>query len=216
MRDSEALYSYRRYARECAVMALYTAESSGLSIAGALLQTFDLFESAEVHDEVVTEVSPIADPQVKALFERFARQLAEGVWEEKVDIDESLSAAIPSYDFSRLASVDKNVLRVASWEIWNIPFVPPAVTVNEAVEIAKKYSTAESGKFVNGVLGTMLKRSPKANWDPSKAPADPELPELERIAHPTPREIEVEMVEEGTEEARQAERFGVWKLREGE
>ena len=55
-------------------------------------------------------------------------------------------------DFHRLSAVDRNVLRVAAYEILHCPDVPPAVAINEAIEIAKKFSTGDSGKFVNGVL----------------------------------------------------------------
>ncbi|HEY0866197.1 MAG TPA: transcription antitermination factor NusB [Fimbriimonas sp.] len=216
-----ALFTYRRYARECAVMALHTAESSGLSIEGALRQVFELFESEDVQEEIFRErpeetEAPVSEANVRELFEQFAAKLARGVWQDKAAIDAQIAQRTPAYDYSRLAPVDRNVLRVAMWEMWNVPYVPPAVTLNEAVEIAKKYSTAESGKFVNGVLGALLRESPKASWNPQNAPPDPELPKLEEVFRTQAPQIEVEVVEEGTDEAIEAKRFGIWKLRAGD
>ena len=84
---------------------------------------------------------------------------------------------MPNYTVDRLTAVDRNVLRVATWELFHLAYIPPVVTINEAIEIAKKYATAESGRFVNGVLGTMLKRSPKRDYDPKTALRDPEFDE---------------------------------------
>ena len=93
------------------------------------------------------------------LVQRFARELANGVWKSRVALDRMISAAIQDYDYNRLALIDKNLMRIAVYELENIPYSPPRVTINEAIEIAKRYSTTESGKFVNGVLGNVLKKS---------------------------------------------------------
>ena len=57
-----------------------------------------------------------------------------------------------NYELSRISVVDRNVLRIAIYEMFHCPETPPVVAINEAIEIAKKYSTEESGRFVNGVL----------------------------------------------------------------
>lgn len=69
-----------------------------------------------------------------------------------------------SWPIERLAATDRAALRMACYELWKIADTPPKVTISEYVEIAKKYGTAESGKFVNGVLAAVLKVSPKAEW----------------------------------------------------
>src|SRR5690349_7281417 len=104
-----------------------------------------------------------------------------------------LADRIPDYDFNRIAAIDGNILRIAAYELFFEPGIPPAVTINEAIEIAKKYSTAESGKFVNGILGRLLADSPKANWDPASAPAE----EIEEPS--TEPEYEIEVIEETIE-----------------
>lgn len=221
--SAAALFRYRRYARECAMQALFVAEQSSISIAAALRQAFEFYESDDVQEEIFRELmsageqaESVVEGEVRERFERFTRLLAEGVWADKPQLDEWLQSATRGYEFDRLAAVDRNIMRVAVWEIVNVPYIPPAVTINEAVEIAKKYSTAESGRFVNGVLGTLVRQTPKAAWDSKSAPPDPELPTNEQVFQAKAPEVEVEMVEEGTDEAKQAKRFGVWKLRAGD
>jgi N utilization substance protein B len=64
----------------------------------------------------------------------------------------------------RLALVDRLVLRLAVFELWGMPEIPPKVTITEAVELAKRFGGADSGSFINGVLGRVLQVSPKAGW----------------------------------------------------
>ena len=85
------------------------------------------------------------------------------------------------------------------------------MSIDEAIEIARKYSTLESGKFVNGVLGKILKESPKAEWDRSAAPAEFE-PEEDDMEPEDEIEIEEIEVEAESPEAKTAQRHG-WVLR---
>ena len=88
---------------------------------------------------------------------RFARQLLQGTVAQRAAIDEVLERYARDWTLSRMASVDRNVLRIATYEILFLPEIPPGVSVDEAVELVKKYSTAESGKFVNGILGNLVR-----------------------------------------------------------
>ena len=209
-------------------MALCLAEPSKISIKAALEQAFELFDDEEVRSEVLP---PEADPgfadlglaprpvpdDLREPFRRFATTLAEGVWAEKPDIDRGLDAAMPHYTVDRLTSVDRNVLRLGTWELFHLDYVPPSVTLNEAIEIAKKYATAESGRFVNGVLATMLRRSPKRDYDPATAPRDPEFAEREAAFREPERPVVEETVEEGSDEAKRVKRYGLnWTLRAGD
>lgn len=209
-------------------MALILAEQSKISMKAALDQAFELFDDEEVRREVLPAESdqgfadldlaprPVPD-EYRQPFREFAELLADGVWENKADIDHSLDQAMPNYSVDRLAAVDLNVLRIALYELYEVPYVPPLVTINEAIEIAKKYATAESGKFVNGVLATLMKRSPKANFDPKTAPKDPLFAEAEKPYREPERPVVEETVEEGTDEAKRAQRYGhAWTLRSGE
>lgn len=138
----------------------------------------------------------------------YAEKLVRGIRGNLAILDQRLASIIRDYDYSRIAAVDRNVLRVAAYELFEIPEIPPAVSINEAIEVAKRYSTAESGKFVNGVLGKLLESSPKANWDPATAP-----PEAEPIDVAPEPEVTEEVVEAGSEEGKLASKFGVWKVR---
>ena len=142
----------------------------------------------------------------------YAEKVVKGIRGNIAVIDQRLATIIKDYDYNRIAAVDRNVLRVAAYELLEMPEIPPAVTINEAIEIAKRYSTAESGKFVNGVLGRLLKDTPKANWDPATAP--PEAHE-EQVDEPEPV-IEEEVVAEDSEDAKMATKFGTWKIRTGD
>jgi len=82
----------------------------------------------------------------------FATELATGTREKLSSIDNLLKKYADNWDISRLAAVDRNILRLAIYELLFLDDIPPKVTINEAIEIAKKYSTADSGKFINGIL----------------------------------------------------------------
>lgn len=76
------------------------------------------------------------------------------------------------WELERLALTDRVLLALASHELWDEPTIPPKVTISEYVKLAHLYGTAESRRFLNGVLGSLLKVSPKADWSPaaSKVP----------------------------------------------
>ena len=84
--------------------------------------------------------------------EEFAASLIRGVVQHKEQIDRTISEHALNWDIQRIISVDRNVLRLAVYELAFRPDIPHVVTINEAVDIAKKFGTAESGKFVNGIL----------------------------------------------------------------
>lgn len=82
----------------------------------------------------------------------FAEPLIRGVLEHRDDIDERIKKHARNWEFHRIAAVDRNVMRLAIYEMLYRDDIPPVVSINEAVDIAKKFSTYESGKFVNGIL----------------------------------------------------------------
>ncbi len=181
----------RRPARELALRVLYTVESGHTAVEDALR---DALESAALAPDQAA----------------YAERLALGVRARLAEIDERLAKLLEGYDIGRVAAVDRNVLRMAAHELLHEPAIPPAVTLNEAIEIARKYSTAESGRFVNGVLGRLLRGTPKAEWDPATAPPEEEPEEPTREAEPEP---EVEVLQADSEEAQRLAKVGGWKLR---
>jgi N utilization substance protein B len=85
-----------------------------------------------------------------------ALTLARGTWAQKEQIDGQLERLAPQWPPRRQPAVDRAVLRLATWEIQNLR-TPPKVVIDEAIELVKEFSTADSAKFVNGVLDSVLK-----------------------------------------------------------
>jgi len=90
------------------------------------------------------------------------RQLAwewtSGTWAKVAECDELISGSTIRWQFSRLSPVDRSILRLAVYQLTSCSEIPPKVIINEAIELAKKYSTEKSGPFVNGVLDAVLKK----------------------------------------------------------
>jgi N utilization substance protein B len=97
----------------------------------------------------------------------FAEELIRGVLEHHVELDEKLQKYALNWDLKRMGAVDRNVMRAALFEMLYRTDIPPVVSINEAVDLAKELSSEESGKFVNGVLD----RARKDLERPSRAAA---------------------------------------------
>jgi N utilization substance protein B len=82
----------------------------------------------------------------------FAETLIRGVCERMVEINELIKASSENWRLERMALVDRNILRLAVYELMFHPEIPASVTINEAIELGKRFSTEESGAFINGVL----------------------------------------------------------------
>ncbi len=85
----------------------------------------------------------------------FTYKLVTGVLEHRNMLDRRLAALSSGWRLERQVAVDRNILRIAAFEMLYLPGIPTGASINEAIELAKKYSTAESGRFVNGVLGAL-------------------------------------------------------------
>lgn len=180
----------RRKAREAALRGLYEMELGHLPL------------------ETVLEES-LPQAELPKELEDFAREVLTGVRQNLETIDKMLAEAIADWDFNRTAVVDRNVLRIATYELFYCPSIPPAVTIDEAIEIGRKYSTAESGKFINGVLGRILKQSPKAVWAPVEGAQ-------EEAAPPEPVEEPEEVtLEADSDEAKRLAKVGGWRFKSG-
>jgi len=86
----------------------------------------------------------------------FAKRLITGVLEKQNEIDKIIKDTSRYWDLERMACVDRNIMRVALYELFYEKDIPPNVAVNEAVELAKKYGGGDSGRFVNGILGKVV------------------------------------------------------------
>jgi transcription antitermination factor NusB len=130
----------RTKAREVAMQALYQLDVQGS----------DLLERLE--DEFFNE----ADND--NLIRKLASNWTKGTWENLKQCDELIATSTIRWQFSRLSPVDKSILRLAVYQLKFCPDIPPKVVINEAIELAKKFSTEKSGPFVNGVLDAVLKK----------------------------------------------------------
>ena len=138
----------RRLAREIAVQALYQIEMNDTDAADAV---------AMIAEEAAREDSELdADPAALEAAVPRARELAEGVTRHRPAIDRLLQQVLTGWQIDRLSRVDRQILRLAAYEIVWRDDVPPKAAVNEAIELAKRFGTEESGRFVNGVLGRVL------------------------------------------------------------
>jgi N utilization substance protein B len=128
----------RRKAREIVLQSLYEAEFSDSPSDELVAQQAGRRSSS---DETVA----------------FARALFAKTLENKDHLDAIIRSSLENWEMGRVSLVDKNILRFALCEILYFPDIPPKVIVNEAIEIAHKYSSADAGRFVNGVLDRFLK-----------------------------------------------------------
>ena len=145
----------RRLARRLALDVLYEAEVRDMLPVEAYRERERLGWSVD-DDESVAE-----QPERGVL--AYARSLVQGVQDHHADIDELITRYADHWAISRMPVVDRNIIRVAVWELVWGENVPVAVAINEAVELAKSYSTEDSGRFVNGVLGKIVDELPGAD-----------------------------------------------------
>jgi transcription antitermination protein NusB len=109
------------------------------------------------------EVLAIANRNIKkfddSIDDEFVSQLLKGIIEKKKVIDKLIKKAAPEWPLEQIAGVDRNILRLGIYELLfqNPEEVPPKVAINEAIELAKAYGGQSSGKFVNGVMGTIYR-----------------------------------------------------------
>lgn len=137
----------RRLAREIAVSSLYQMEMNEVSASDAV----DMLMNELSQDNEIC-----ADPSEVGSTDEFVREIVSGVMEHKQAIDGMLQQFLTGWHIDRLSRVDRQVLRLACYEIVFRDDVPPKAAINEAIELAKHFGTEESGKFVNGVLGKLL------------------------------------------------------------
>ncbi|NQX44974.1 transcription antitermination factor NusB [Paenibacillus tritici] len=137
----------RRLAREIIVQSLYQMEMNDVEVTEAVEMLIE-----EAADENETERVITDEIELKA----YVILHVNGVWEHKMAIDDMLEHYLKGWQMSRLSRVDRQILRLATFEMIFASDVPAKVAVNEAIDLAKHFGTDDSGKFVNGVLGKMI------------------------------------------------------------
>jgi len=148
----------RREARERAVQFLFQHDlNPPENLDGALNEFWDIQRAAAIAEEKgpATWGQPVELPPPtaeEAEVRLFADPLIRGVLEHREAIDAQIKTHAKNWEFHRIAAVDRNIMRLAIYEMLFREDIPPIVSINEAVDIAKKFSTQDSGKFVNGIL----------------------------------------------------------------
>ncbi len=110
---------------------------------------------------------------LKPSVQEFCTKLVLGVAEHQSKIDERIQKCTTNYELRRIAAVDRNVLRLAIYEMLYTHDVPPVVIINEAIEIAKRFGSDESGRFVNGILDRIRGELNRPARTPGSPPASP-------------------------------------------
>lgn len=141
----------RRKAREFALQVLYQLDVRKEKPSAAILKHF--WKQNECDDEV----------------RAFAEELIKGTFRHLDRINSRIQVCAENWNLDRMATVDRNILRLGAYEILYRRDIPASVTINEAVEIAKKFGTDESGAFVNGVLDSLAKVTGKFDADAQAA-----------------------------------------------
>ena len=148
----------RREARERAVQFLFQHDLNPPPDLSAALEHFwESQRAAAIAEEKVAanwgEPVELPPPTVEeAAVRLFADPLIRGTLEFRDEADGVIKKHAKNWDLHRIAAVDRNILRLAIYEMLHRDDIPPVVSINEAVDIAKKFSTQDSGKFVNGIL----------------------------------------------------------------
>lgn len=127
----------RSAGREVALLLLFAMD-------GEVARVDEVIEGFFLH--LLADTGLILDPEANA----YAREVARGVAKAGESLDATVRDASTNWRLERMARVDRNLMRLAAWEL--IADVPRAIVIDEAVELAKRYGTLESGAFVNGVL----------------------------------------------------------------
>lgn len=154
----------RREGREAAVQFLYQADLNAGQIAAG---NADFWELRVGSDKKTASASTRV----------FTEQLVAGVQANAVEIDERIKKYAANYELHRIAAVDRNVLRVAIYEMLFCPDIAPVIAINEAIEIAKRFGAEKSGGFVNGILDRVkaeLNRPAREALIPHKGASGPQ------------------------------------------
>ena len=139
----------RRRGREFALQALYQADIAGTPVSAAFA---GLWPGALEGDGLLTEGHVPESDEVE-----FAQRLAFGVEQQRTRLDDLIEECSINWRVPRMPAVDRNILRLAAFELAECTDIPGTVAINESIELAKKYGTGESKSFVNGIVDKLAR-----------------------------------------------------------
>ena len=146
----------RRDSREAAVKIIFqnTFTDARLFVSKDDLDS-DLKENIDIEKMLSTYTESLNEEEIKSLDEKYIKSVLEGVVEKVVSIDEYIAKYSKDWSIERMSKIDLAILRVAIYEVLYKDDIPSSVSINEAVELAKKYSHEDASSFINGILGSV-------------------------------------------------------------
>ncbi|RKY42649.1 MAG: transcription antitermination factor NusB [Candidatus Makaraimicrobium thalassicum] len=138
----------RTFSREIALKILYASDITKEPVAECCRK---FWENSRIRDEAV---------------KRFSDFLVFGVSANLEKVDKTIARYAENWELGRMATIDRNILRISSFELLYAQEIPPKVSINEAIEMAKKYGDRNSGKFVNGMLDKISKTEKTSDGSP--------------------------------------------------
>lgn len=144
----------RRQAREAALQVLYRMDGMPAPDLEAILA-----DPRRISAELATHFAHFLVPEGQR---EFAAELAAGALRDRQKIDSIIESAQTQWKLVRMAAIDRNLLRLAVHEMLAFSDIPPSVTINEAIELAKQFSAAESAAFINGILDQVAREKRSA------------------------------------------------------
>lgn len=144
-------------ARSAVMQMIYEQLAGGEGGEETLKMVYD-----ELREDGVPGVEAIAENEPGKSDRAYIARVLDGVLSHLDELDAEISAASRGWTIQRMPKVDLTILRLATWEILHEDDVPGSVSINEAVELAARYSEPSSGRFINGVLGTILRKKEAA------------------------------------------------------
>lgn len=139
----------RRNARICSLQMLYQIEMIPMNVEESIRLFWDSFDPC--HD------NPQGEPEIR----QFSEKLVRGATAAQGEIDHLIQSSSKNWKLNRMAAVDRNILRLAVFELIALPDIPKRVSINEAIELGKKFGSEDSGSFINGVLDKISQGIPK-------------------------------------------------------
>lgn len=123
----------------------------------AMKLLFEMTINKEDYEEILSNFKENTDINLEDLDFQYIKNIINGIEENKEEIDKKIQQNLKNWKLSRLSKIDITILRISTYEMLYLEDVPDKVAVNEAIELAKKYSSDNSPSFINGVLGNMIK-----------------------------------------------------------
>jgi len=167
---ARSLFACKHVGLNVAMDPLMTASYTGI-LAGFVIVVCDdpgMHSSQNEQDTrwvALYSKMPMLEPASPAEAREFASELVEGTWAHREEIDQLISTCSENWSLERMARVDRNILRLAVYELLHGQGIPPKVALNEAIDLGKEFGSENSGSFINGILDALYSQLRKDHAD---------------------------------------------------